>query len=643
MKISLIACCILSTVAHSNVGVVSAAWGWGSSSSVSESTKTEEVDIAEFAASVPTPTKVNTRSLKKIIADERRFVLFNSRRLSGECLPICAESAPIKSPAPPTDAPIDSTTANPTKDPTANPTKDPTAFPTEDPTANPTKDPTANPTKDPTANPTEDPTGFPTKAPTDKPSNRITEPPKTGTPTLGKVEAGAENCEKFVNLGYGFSEATHDPTIGATSHYGQSSGQCFPSIKSIPGNINSFPGRDDSISTLVGGSYYGISAAEVEGNMVVMNNLIVEKDGPSNFVSVGVGSNVIPNNGGECIKVGGQIRSDRDIQVYNQYPAKDMQCDIVYKGSATKIGKWKTNGKKRYDPTLDLSGYETMLTVLKKKSQYWKTLESTGTVVAKYSTTTFYCSKKDEVQVFNIYPNEEKDKLNGGVTSFKFSPDCADQTMLINVQGTGTLGVSAVAMYDANNKMGYGDGGFSTCMTSSLLWNIPDATKVDIGNGKTSEFHGSLLVGGDLKLSTSGQSGRTMVLGDIYHDSGSGSEFHSYEFNPPTPLPFDPQDLSCADLMNSAVGGSISDLNELGDISVGGNGGYYNPDGAQEAPETKTPTKNPTYAPKPMGCKKKGNESNGVTDATCAKCTGAQTWWPCQGKQNCQGDGCVLH
>jgi len=273
-----------------------------------------------------------------------------------------------------------------------------------------------------------------------------------------------------------------------------------------------------------------------------------------------------------------------------------------------------------------------MLTVLKKKSQYWKTLESTGTVDALWSTTTFSCSNKDEVQVFNIYANEETDKVNGGVTGYKFTPDCADQTILINIQGTGNIGVSAVSMTDSNNQMGYGEGGFSTCMTSSILWNIPDATKVDIGNGKTSEFHGSLLVGGDLKLSTSGQSGRTMVLGDIYHESTSGSEFHSYEFNPPTPLPFDPQDLSCADLMNPAVGN--------------GSGGGYIPDGAQEAPETKTPTKNPTDAPEPTapeGCVKKGNASNGVTDANCAGCNGSNQWWPCQENSNlCEGSGCVL-
>jgi len=270
-------------------------------------------------------------------------------------------------------------------------------------------------------------------------------------------------------------------------------------------------------------------------------------------------------------------------------------------------------------------------------------LKSTGTVNAKYTTTTFSCSKKDEVQVFNIEANKEKDVLNGGVTSFQFTSDCADQTILINVQGTGSIGVSAVAMYDANGKMGYGDGGFSPCMTSSMLWNIPDAAKVDIGNGKTSEFHGSLLVGGDLKLSTSGQSGRTMVLGDIYHDSNQGSEFHSYEFNPPTPLP----DLSCADLLNgSSNGNGISGgIEELGSISGGGGDGGYIPDGAQEAPETKTPTKTPTDAPKPAapkGCVKKGNSSNGVTNSNCAKCTGYK-YWPCtKNPQYCKGSGCLL-
>jgi len=228
---------------------------------------------------------------------------------------------------------------------------------------------------------------------------------------------------------------------------------------------------------------------------------------------------------------------------------------------------------------------------------------------------------------FNIYPNEEKDKLNGGVTTFKFTPECADQTILINVQGTGTIKVSAAAMYDANNRLGYGEGGFSTCMTSSLLWNIPDATTVDIGNGKTSEFHGSLLVGGDLKMTTSGQSGRTMVIGDIYHDKG-GSEFHSYEFNPPTPLPFDPKDLSCADLTNPGTG--ISAL----------------PTNAPTTPPTTSPGPGPTPAsPTSTGCKKKGSKKNGVNDRKCTnKCIGTKPKypkWPCN-RDLCEGSECFF-
>jgi len=325
-------------------------------------------------------------------------------------------------------------------------------------------------------------------------------------------------------------------------------------VKSLPSSGNGFPGRDDSVAVFVGGSYYGKKAAEVEGNMVVLGDLIVESNGPGNFVSVGVGSNVIPNNGGECIKVGGNIKANRNIQVFNQY---DLSCDMVYKKEATNLNKWKTNGNKRYDPDMDLSEYENMKTVLRKKSQYWKTLKSTGTVTESYTTTTFTCSKKDEVQVFNIQDNNgDKNKINGAVTSYRFSPDCEDQTILINVHGKGDLAVSAVDFADHNNKKGYGDGGFSTCMTANILWNIPDAKSVDIGNKKTSEFQGSLLVGGDMTMTTTGQSGRTMVLGDITHNKG-GSEFHSYEFNPPTPLPFDPNDISCADFIGGGGGGGL--------------------------------------------------------------------------------------
>jgi len=87
---------------------VAAAWGWGSSSSSTKEVAEVEINnnddpAAAAAAAVvaSSPTVVNSRTLESIIHNEQRFVLYNSRRLTGECLPICAEdtiSTPTDSP-----------------------------------------------------------------------------------------------------------------------------------------------------------------------------------------------------------------------------------------------------------------------------------------------------------------------------------------------------------------------------------------------------------------------------------------------------------------------------------------------------------------------------------------------------------------
>jgi len=353
----------------------------------------------------------------------------------------------------------------------------------------------------------------------------------------------------------------------------------------------------------------GVDAAEVEGKVVVLGSLTVESAGPGNFVSVGAGSHVIPNSGGDCIIVGGDLKAEKNIQVFNQSP--NMKCDIVYKGSAVDSDRWKTNGEVRHDPNYDLREYETMKFVLGRKSMFWKTLPSTGTVDEKWSTTTFKCSDNDDIQVFNIYPSDFN--VFDKATSYQFQKNCEGKTILINVHGSGNIGIKAAAMYDFDGRMGYAPGQFSTCFTESILWNFPDADTVDIGNGDTSEFHGSLLVTGNLILSTSGHSGRTMVLGDIIHDSPSGSEFHSYQFAPPFALP-DPENLC--------------------DIPT-------------FAPTTTAPTKAPTNAPTmdPNGCKALPQEvltplgKWATNDRECKKCENGHKWWPCDAGL-CGGGGC---
>lgn len=115
------------------------------------------------------------------ILNEKRFLVFNSKVLTGECLSVCKTPLPTTVPTgSPTNVPnknptIDASTMDPTQVPTAYPTLKPTNQPTKSPTNNPTANPTVNPTKQPTKSPTKAPTKSPTKAPTKKPTNQPTE------------------------------------------------------------------------------------------------------------------------------------------------------------------------------------------------------------------------------------------------------------------------------------------------------------------------------------------------------------------------------------------------------------------------------------------------------------------------------------
>jgi len=552
--------------------------------------------------------KAGKRFIHDIIHDERRYLLFNSRQLSGDCISVCEpeegrtdEPEPTRSPVSRTDDPTSSPTSSPTKSPTDDPTSSPTSSPTKSPTEDPTSSPTSSPTKSPTDDPTSSPTSSPTKSPTEDP---------TGTPTLGPTdlpterptdkpikEEGNLDCEALVGLGYDFSKAT-----GPNAY---PSDKCYPHVRSAGFNENA--GKDDSIAVFVGGSYTSKVAAEVEGRMVVMKDLTVESNGAGNFVSVGVGTHVLPNSDIDCIMVGGNIVAHRQIQVFNQ--RNWMGCGIVYKGSATNLYNWKNEqGTNRRDPNYDMSHYEAMKDVFYKKSQYWKTLPTTPDtrVFNQWGGTNFKCTGNDEIQVFNIQP-KQRYLFTGDTWGYTFSNSCSGKTILINFQGTGDIKVNAVDLI-WNDKRGYGSGGFPSCMTQSIMWNFPDASNVEIGNGSSSEFQGSVLITGNMKMTTTGHSGRTIVLGNLVHNKG-GSEFHNYPYNPPIPLP----EPDCETY--------LSDLELMG--GGDGNGGGQQIEVESSKPTknpTKNPTKKPTKKPTPPPTKKPTAPSGGgdvVWGGTC--------------------------
>lgn len=351
--------------------------------------------------------------------------------------------------------------------------------------------------------------------------------------SLARHNAFAAECQN-TNLGYGFSEATHDATLGDT-HWGQGEEQmCYPKVHS---NGSGSSGVDDSVAVLVGGNFSGAKGAEIEGNMVVMGDFHVDQNGPLNFVSAGEGTQINPNKGGDCITVGGDMSSAKRLEVF--YP--HYQCRAVVKGqsknSNTIAPNWMTGMGFKYesDPNLDMTKYEEQVDSLRAKSLYWGSLPTTIGAQTDVLSQAFNirCTNDDAIQVFNVPASS----LEGnGYHSYVFNENCSDKTILVNVQGTGSIKFTTKHMKwmkDGTIQSG-GWANFPSCMNSSILWNFPNARDAVI-NG-SDELQGSVLVNGNLEMQNSGQSGRTMVLGD-FKQNAWGSELHSFDFNPPQPLP----------------------------------------------------------------------------------------------------------
>jgi choice-of-anchor A domain-containing protein len=234
--------------------------------------------------------------------------------------------------------------------------------------------------------------------------------------------------------------------------------------------------------------------------------------------------------------------------------SKSIKGNIVYKGEYkdepariwTKedkdIAKLWTNGDITWDPNLDLSEYEDNLEELKVKSHYWSTLDGNG----KYTpynkgpngNTCLFEAVDDEcVQVFNL-SNDEFDNLPWGI-HVQFHESLKDKTVIINMASDSNKESKVTNLANFFDPWGKGGWEFDSGFIANILWNFHDAEIVDLGGGTTGtgEFTGSIIVpNGDLKMGFPGQSGRTIVGGDLTQDR-AGSEFHSFPYDPVCALP----------------------------------------------------------------------------------------------------------
>ncbi|MEL6605718.1 MAG: choice-of-anchor A family protein, partial [Cyanobacteria bacterium J06614_10] len=345
-------------------------------------------------------------------------------------------------------------------------------------------------------------------------SGVITLGPGTDEP-LNESDIAPSGAAPEGNLGDGLSEAT-----------GPNAPETFPAISNT-----GIAGRDDSVSVLAGGDYTITAGAEAEGKIVVLGDFTVAAgSGFFDLGRVGVGSNIVPNDGEDALVVGGDITVDDGFNV-----GFEAVHNVVYGGSLGGSAAITPSGTIDQDASLDLSNYGNDIAVLQQKSAYWKDLPARGTVENNgFGTITLRGDSSGGLYVFNIDGNSLNPGF-GAVVNFVDMP-LDGSTVIINVTGT-TADLNIGDMSDPNGNSAFS---FDTDFAANILWNFPDATDVTLGGG--AQFWGSVLVAQENSatvMAVPGHNGRFVTAGDL-EQNRAGSEFHNYEFDPDEALPVPP-------------------------------------------------------------------------------------------------------
>jgi len=297
--------------------------------------------------------QVAEAGINEKIRDEGRLVLFNSRRLSGECSTVCANIVPetMSPTASPTKSPTASPTKSPTKSPTASPTASPTKSPTKSPTASPTASPTKSPTKSPTASPTASPTKSPTKSPTAAPITPLTLaevcPPDQEVVLPCVVDT---DC---ITSGYVAVDGSPLPSIFGSCPKCVDN-QC-QARKSTNGNLNCCkrtPGNDLVITNGCGANNVCVGFNDLDQCEVNQHALHCNPCCPE--------GNIVRNGDGSINKVNGRVEINPDACGGCENDGKPMVEIYPIEFCTTEAVKWKLRPNNDPTDTIELELMQSM-------------------------------------------------------------------------------------------------------------------------------------------------------------------------------------------------------------------------------------------------------------------------------------------
>ncbi len=315
--------------------------------------------------------------------------------------------------------------------------------------------------------------------------------------------------------------ATSDPTPVASD----ACPLAWPVLRSGP-PVDQFDGAP---SVLVGGNLtVGGAADGAEGIVVARGNATFIRDVPGTYRigTTASGSQVAPHAGSDMLSVGGDLVGDPGTVL-------DIGQGL---GADAVLGGTLVNGTlvDLHGGTLDgqiagaTSPYDALIDGLAAKSASYAARALTGTVEITDATLTLTGDGSSDPQTFAIdgAALATGQDAEGRALQLVGVPDGA--AVIVNLSGPSVdLDLDSLLAPDGATVDPTADPYFAQ-LASHLLWNVTEATSVDIG-GEV-QLPGSLLVatpGSVTSLDVAGTNGRTFVAGDLVH---RGGELHSYPF-----------------------------------------------------------------------------------------------------------------
>jgi len=389
------------------------------------------------------------------------------------------------------------------------------------------------------------------------------------TPTTCQMEKCAGNDEEdpvpFVKLGDDDDEdlvetpTAEPPDYGDCANLGSGLSNSvgyyadYSPIQCIAASDKFSIGYDHSVSVLVGGNFVCKKGAGFEGRAVVMGDMTLDEMGCERMVATGHGSLIHGPLNEVCIEVGGDVSMEATFvnkkHIMWDQGNNNTACHFVYKNECTLNDEVcprtktdlseqfvETNGGFEHDETLNLTRWEDEITLLRQKTQYWKTVEANGSTNKDENDSLHFRASSDNspVQIFKIQP------IDMSITAVIFHKNLHGKTILIIVEGEGVFKVPPMCFHpkDATpNQQAICDyTAFPTALTASIAWLFPTENSITMdGNA---EHQGSIIKPwGDMTVKMNGHSGRLIIGGDLIMD-GDFTELHNYEYHPTNrPLP----------------------------------------------------------------------------------------------------------